>query len=192
MSRFTKISADVFNQIQIDAGVLLSTFDPTDPDEPADADIICATTGGITINCVPTYSDFGEDVDNVPPNMMEFKHLDGWDCNMSFSNIKLNPSGIALALGAATTTAATTTAPAKIVPNGELADTDFQDLWWVGDKVGGGAVAVCLKNALSTGGFVMTTTKNGKGSISMTVTGHVSIDAQDEMPMEFYDIAPAT
>jgi hypothetical protein len=41
---------------------------------------------------------------------------------------------------------------------------------------------------LSTGGLNIQTTKNGKGTNAITLTGHVSIDAQDTMPMEIYDI----
>jgi hypothetical protein len=50
-------------------------------------------------------------------------------------------------------------------------------------------VAVCLKNALSTGGFTIQTSKNGKGQVSVTLTGHVSITDQNTMPMEFYSEA---
>ena len=147
---------------------------------------------------MPTYSDFGEDVDNLPNNMKEFKHLDSWECTMAFTNIKFNSTNAVWALGAAdkTTTEATTgqnptRAYDKIVPRRSVQQTDFADLWWVGDKVNGGAFAVKLKNALSTGGMSIQTTKNGKGTYSMTLTGHVSIAAQDVMPMEFYDISPA-
>ena len=184
---FTKVSQDAFDALQMNAGVLLSNFDPTNPVEPQDADIICTTSGGINVTCAPTYSDFGEDVDNVPNNMMEFKHLDGWDCGMSFTSIKFNKAGIALALGAYEEEGTT-----KIKPRRDLDQGDFKDIWWVGDKTDGGAVAICLLNALSTGGFSMQTTKNGKGTISMSLTGHVSIEAQDVMPMEFYVLeAPA-
>jgi hypothetical protein len=41
-------------------------------------------------------------------------------------------------------------------------------------------------NALSTSGFTLQTTKNGKGTVSLEITGHVSINAQDVVPMEFY------
>ena len=47
---------------------------------------------------------------------------------------------------------------------------------------------VKLKNAVSTGGMNIQSTKNGKGTNQVTLTGYVSIDAQDEMPMEFYHI----
>ena len=69
MSRFTKIPQDTFSEIQVNAGVLLKTFDPANPTEPKDEDIICATTGGINASCVPTYSDMGSDVDNSPVNI---------------------------------------------------------------------------------------------------------------------------
>lgn len=183
MGMFTKISEDAFNQLQVDAGMLLSNFNPSSPAAPQDADIITATTGGINVSCVPTYSDYGEDVDNVPNNMKEFKHLDGWQCKMSTTALGTSEEVIKLSLGAADVDATTS----KITPRRDLEQTDFKDkLWWVGDKADGGMVAVCLKNALSTGGFSLQTTKNGKGQLSLEITGHVSISAQDVMPMEFY------
>lgn len=182
--KFTVIPQNTFDELQLDAGVLLNTFDPTNPVAPADSAIICATTGGINVSCVPTYSDLGEDVDNVPANMMELKNLDSWACTMSFTSLGTSPESIRLALGCADITAATS----KITPRRDLAQTDFADLWWVGDKADGGLVAVKLKNALSTGGFVLQTTKNGKGQVSFELTGHVSMSAQSVVPMEFYSL----
>lgn len=189
MGKFTQVSEDAFEALQLDAGVLLSKFDPATPTKPASEDIIATTTGGINAVCQPTYSDFGEDVDNVPNNMMEFKHLDGWGCRMSLTSIKFNGEGVKLALGASDTEVMESGVH-KITPRRDLKQTDFSDIWWVGDKANGGAAAIKLKNALSTGGFSMQTTKNGKGTIAMELTGHVSINAQDEMPMEFYIIEP--
>jgi len=182
MGMFTVIPQNTFNALQLDAGVLLKTFNPAAPAAPSDVDIICATTGGITVACVPTYSDFGEDVDNCPNNMKELKHLDGWECTMSTTSLGTSVELIRLALGAADITAAS----GKIVPRRDLEQTDFSDLWWVGDRADGGMVAVKLKNALSTGGFSLQTTKNGKGQITLEMTGHVSINDQNTMPMEFY------
>jgi hypothetical protein len=184
MGLFTVIPQDTFDGLQLDAGVLLKKFDPAKVAAPADEDIICATTGGINISCVPTYSDLGEDVDNCPVNTKELKHLDGWDCKMSFTALGTSPENIKLALGAATVSTT------KVTPNRDLKQADFSDIWWAGDRADGGVVAACLKNALSTGGFTLKTTKNGKGQVSVELTGHVSIEAQDTMPMEFYSIAP--
>ena len=183
----TKIPQNAFQALQLDAGVLLKTFTPATP-AITDEAIICATTGGIQVSCVPTYSDFAEDVDNAPVNLKEFKHLDGWECTMSTTSLGTSPELIRMALGAADITSATS----KITPRRDLAQTDFADLWWVGDRADGGLVAVKLINALSTGGFSLQTTKNGKGQISIELTGHVSIANQDVMPMEFYSLDPST
>ena len=186
MGKFTVIPQDTFTALQLDAGVLLKTFSPATAAAPSDEDIICATTGGIEVSCVPTYSDFGEDVDNCPNNMKELKHLDGWECKMSTTSLGTSPELIKLALGAADISGN------KITPRRDLKQTDFSDLWWVGDRADGGMVAVKLMNALSTGGFTLKTSKNGKGQISIEITGHVSIDAQSVVPMEFYSADPVT
>ena len=186
MGKFTVIPQDTFTALQLDAGVLLKSFNPATAAAPSDEDIICATTGGIEVSCVPTYSDFGEDVDNCPNNMKELKHLDGWECKMSTTSLGTSPELIKLALGAADVSGN------KITPRRDLEQTDFSDLWWVGDRADGGMVAVKLMNALSTGGFTLQTSKNGKGQISIEITGHVSLSAQSVVPMEFYSADPVT
>jgi len=185
MGQFTKIPQNTFESMQLDAGVLLNYFDPTNPSAP-DANIICATTGGINASCVPSYSDLGEDVDNCPNNMKELKKLDGWECKMSFTSLGTSKEGIRLALGAADIDVES----GAIKPRRDLKQTDFSSIWWVGDRADGGCVAIKLRDALSTGGFTLQTTKSGKGQTSVELTGHVSIDAQDVMPMEFYSMDP--
>lgn len=185
MGKFTVIKEDTFEALQLNAGVILKSFDPLNVQEPDDADIICATTGGITVSCVPTYSDLGSDVDNCPDNMKELKHLDGWECKMSFTSLGTDVEGMKLALGAADV------AGNKVTPRRDLKQEDFNSsIWWAGDRADGGCVAVEMKNVLSTGGFSLKATKSGKGQISVELTGHVSIDAQDVMPMVFYSIDP--
>ena len=183
MGRFTKIPQNAFAELQLDTGVLLKSFNPASP-EIVDSNILTATTGGITVNCAPTYSDFGEDVDNCPNNMKEFKHLDGWDCSIQTTSLGTSLELLRYALGAADITAGSN----KVAPRRTLSQSDFADLWWVGDKADGGFVAVKLINGLSTAGLSLTTSKNGKGNIGITLTGHVSISNQDAMPMEFYSI----
>ena len=65
MGKFTVIPQSTFEEMQLDAGVVLKKFTPSTPTAPEDADIVCPTTGGINISCVPTYSDMGEDVDHI-------------------------------------------------------------------------------------------------------------------------------
>lgn len=183
MGAFTRIPEDTFEGLQLDAGILLTTFDPASP-AVSDSDIICATTGGITVSCVASYSDLGEDVDNCPVNMMELKKLEGWDCKISFNALGTDVDTLKLALGAADK------AGNRVVPRRQLQQGDFATLWWVGDRADGGFVAVKLFNALSSAGLSLQTTKNGKGQLSVELTGHVSINAQNVVPMEFYSSDP--
>lgn len=186
MGRATVIPQNAFEGLQVEAGVLLKRFDPDNP-QILDSDIICATTGGFTVSCKPTYSDMGSDVDNVAPNMMELKHLDSWDCSAATTGLGTSPELIKMGLGAADIDANDSS---KIIPRRDLAQTDFASIWWVGDRADGGLVACQILNALSTDGFSLKTSKNGKGNVSLTITGHVSLDAQDVVPMVFYSIDP--
>lgn len=184
MGRFTRIPESTFKQIQTDAGILLNKFDPSGEQEVQEADIICATTGGITVAAVPTYSDMGEDVDNCPANLLELKHLDSWACTVEFTSLGTTPALLQLSLGAADIN------DKKVSPRVSLKTEDAKDIWWVGDRADGGFVAVCIKKALSTSGLSLKTTKNGKGQISVTLTAHTTVATQTEVPMEFYSVDP--
>lgn len=183
MGKFTKIPENTFKTLQIEAGVIASAFNP-DMAELDAKNIICATTGGITVAATPTFSDYGADVDNCPNNMMELKHLDSWEVSIQFTSLGTSPELLAMALGCADVNGN------KITPRAALNQSDFKSIWWIGDKANGGMVAAHLFNALSTAGLSLKTTKAGKGQISVTMTGHVSIDNQDVVPIEFYSTDP--
>lgn len=186
--RFTKIPTDTFKSLVINAGVILKEFDPANPTSDYDANIVGATSGGVNITAVPSFTDFGEDIDNCPKNMRELKKIDAWEVKMSGSFITLDADMTALLLAAADSTASSN----KVTPRTDLADADFNDLWFVGDysdKNGatkGGFVAIKVFNALSTGGFSLQSTDKGKAKIAFEFTGHVSINAQDVVPFEVY------
>lgn len=192
MANYAKISQATFEEIQFDAGNVLSDFDPATPATPDDEDIIAATTGGITITCQPQFSDWGEDIDNCPNNTKEMKHIDGYTCSIAFTDVRLNAQNVKRSVGAATITdPATGSATYTIKPKSKLEQTDFENaIWWVGPRAGGGGAAVKLINSLSTEGFSLKTMKNGKGQLSMTLTGHTSIVLQQDgtplVPIEFY------
>ncbi len=182
MGSFTRIPADTFKQIQTNAGILLYKFDPQNP-QVDDKDIICPTTGGVTIRAVPATSDQGEDVDNCPANLLELKQIDSWDCGLEFTSLGTSTRSIRLALGAADIDSED---PTHIIPRKNLKTTDAQDVWWVGDLAGGGMLAACVKKALSTSGFSLKTGKNAKGQTTVNLTGHVTVETQAEVPIELY------
>lgn len=183
---FTVITPEAFSELQVNAGVLLKSFNPASPAAPAAADIITATTGGIQATCKSTLEDWGSDVDNCPANMAEFQFVNGWECKLATTAIGSSPETIKLALGSA----AIVVADGKIVPRAKLNLSDFiSSIWWVGDRADGGFVAIELKNALSTGGFSLKTTKNGKGQLALELSGFFRLASQTEVPMVFYSIS---
>lgn len=177
---FDKVKASTFNELQVEAGVLLSTFNPATP-SIVDSNIIAATTGGISINCTSETSDWGEDIDNCPNNTKELIHVENFTCSISTTVLNVTEDVIKLALGAWTSATG-----GGIKPTNDLNNSHFRDLWWVGDRADGGMVAIHLLNALSTGGFQLQTSKNGKGTMAIELTGHVSISSPFDYPMEFF------
>ena len=183
--KYTKIPETTFQNIQLNAGVLLSSFNPESA-TVADASIIGATTGGINFTATPTYNDFGEDIDNCPKNMKELKKLDAWEISLSGTYVTVDANAVKSLVGAADVSGN------KITPRNDLKLTDFTDVWWVGDysdqngETNGGYVAIHMMNTLSTGGFAIKSSDNGKGNFAFTYTAHYSMSAQDTVPFEVY------
>ena len=186
--KFRKIPESTFKNIVLNAGVLLSSFTPATPTVD-DANILGATTGGINFTATPSFTDFGEDIDNCPKNMKELKKLDSWEVKLTGTFITSNTSLIALLMGAGDVGTSDTT---KVIPRVDVASADFKDLWFVcdySDKNGennGGFCAIKIINALSTGGFSMQSADKGKAQFSFEFTGHVSMSAQTVVPFEVY------
>ena len=178
--KFTKIAQDAFESMQIEAGCVLNKLDVSGTQEVQDADFVCSTSGGIEVSCKPTFTNFFDDVDNAPDNAIEGLEITGWDCTMAFTTNEANIATIKLALGVATNTGN------KIAPGFDGIKEAVKDIWWAGDRKDGGWVACCLKNALSKEGLTLKTTKKGKGQISCTLTGHVTLADPRTCPMEFY------
>ena len=183
--KYTKIPETTFQNLQLNAGVLLSAFNPESA-TVANESIIGATTGGVNFTATPTFSDYGEDIDNCPKNMMELKKLDSWEISMSGTYVTVDGNAVKSLVGAADVSGN------KITPRNDVLLSDFTDVWWVGDysdkngETNGGFVAIHMMNALSTGGFAIQTSDNGKGNFAFTYTAHYSMSAQETVPFEVY------
>lgn len=186
--KFTKIPEDTFKNIGINAGVLLGAFTPATP-TIEDANILGATSGGINFTATPTFTDFGEDIDNCPKNMKELKKLESWDIKLSGTLITMNPAVAARLMAAADVGTTDTT---KITPRTDIKSADFKDLWLVCDysdkngETNGGYCAIHILNALSTGGFSLQSVDKGKAQFAFEFTGHVSMSAQTVVPFEVF------
>lgn len=190
--KFTKVDENAFEQLQLNAGILVDEFTPS---TGVIGNILGATTGGISFSASPSFTDFGEDVDNVPNNMKEFKKLDGYDAHMTGNFLTCTAALAKMLVGAADIATGDNT---KVVPRNDLLAADFDEVWWVGDYsdqntgANAGYIAIHLLNALNTSGFSIQSTKNGKGQLAFDFQGHYSLDAQDTVPFEIYVKAGTT
>lgn len=186
--KYTKIPSDTFQKLQINAAIICNDFTPA-TGTVGESGQIGATTGGINFTATPTYTDFGDDIDNCPKNMKELKKLDSWEAKCSGTYVTLDTAVAKSLLGAADIG---TTDATKVTPRNDLAQADFDDIWIVGDysdkngDTNGGYVAIKLMNALSTGGFKLQTTDKAKGQMAFEYTAHYSMSAQDTVPFEIY------
>lgn len=194
MAKFTKIPEESFKTMQLNAGIILRTFEP-ETGTVTNSAIMGATSGGIKFSAVPTFVDQGEDVDNCPKNMMELKKLDTWDIKMSGTFVSAAAQAIKEMIAAADIKTATTLS--TITPRNDLKTEDFIDVWWVGDysddntEESGGFVAIHMMRSLNSGGFQLQSGDNAKGQFPFEYTAHYSMDTQEVVPFEVYVMAKA-
>lgn len=186
--KYSQLPADLFKHIQINAGVIATTFTP-DTGELQQSSIVGATSGGVSFTATPTFSDYGEDIDNCPKNMKELKRIDSWEAKATGTFVSVSSATAKLLAAAADVSGE------KITPRGTLKDSDFADLWVIGDyseinedgtKGKAGFIAIHLLNSLSTGGFQLQTGDKSKGQFSFEFMGHYSMDAPEKVPFEIY------
>lgn len=196
--KYTQVAADAFQKLQLNAGVLLTDFDPTSPPSKTTllSNIFAATSGGVSFATNPEYVDFGEDIDNVPPNTKQLKVLQSVNPVMS-GTLKTADTDVAKALMGAADVSGN-----KITPRSVLTDNDFiDDIWWVGDysdvnvdkaATGGGTagaagfMAIHMMNVLSTGGLQLQSNDDGKGDFEFELTAHYDLEDIDTLPYEVY------
>lgn len=192
MAKFTQIPTDTFKKLQLGAGLLATEFDPA-TGEVDKANIVGATSGGVSFEATPSFTDFGDDIDNCPKNTKELKRLDSWEAKMSGSFVTIDTKAAVSVIG---TAGVASDDPTKVVPRNSVDAKDFKDIWWVGDysdvnddgsSAGkAGFIAIKLINALSTGGFKVQTGDKAKGTFAFEYTGHYSIEHIDTVPFEIY------
>lgn len=192
MAKFTQIPTDTFKKLQLGAGLLATDFD-TATGKLTASNIVGATSGGVSFEATPSFSDFGEDIDNCPKNTKELKKLDGWDAKMSGSFVTMDTTAAVSVIGTAAVASDDRT---KVVPRNSVDANDFKDIWWVGDysdinedgtSAGkAGFIAIKLISALSTGGFKIQSGDKAKGTFEFEYTGHYSLENIDIVPFEIY------
>lgn len=188
--KYTKVSADVINGIQLNAGILCEGFDLTTGEY---TNIIGATTGGITASVVPTTSDFGEDIDNMKKNTYQLKRIDSWEARISGTFVSVGKNAIKKLIGANDLFEAeaqgATYKSISFLPREQYVSAEFSTIWWVGDyttnntEANGKYIAIRLDHAVNTAGFSIKTTDRAKGQFSFEFLAHYDLTSNN-IPFE--------
>lgn len=186
--QYTKVPGDTFENLQLNAGILVDGFEMSNG-VPTYTSIIGATGGGVTHATNPEFTDWGEDIDNIPNNTMELKRVKSYDATLSGTFKAITPTlmGMLIASGAVDSQDAT-----HYIPSHKLTTTDFKDIAWIGDysdKNDGttaGYLIVVLHNTLNTTGFQIQSNDDGKGDFAFEFHAHYSIKTPDTPPFEYY------
>lgn len=182
---YTQIPVNTFEELVLNAGIMVDSFTPN---TGVIGNIIGATTGGLQFSAVPSFTDFGEDIDNCPKNTKELMQTNDWEITSSGTLLTVNASNVARLAALADVASVTgSTGLSKITLRKDIdIENDFKDVWIIADYGKGGFIAIHMKSTLSTGGFSIQTTDKGKGQFAFTFKAHYSIDAQDDVPCEIF------
>ena len=183
--KFTQVASDALEKLTLNAGVLLTEFDPSTGTLDR-TKIIGATSGGTSFEATPEWADYGDDIDNVPANTKELKVLQSVSVKLSTTLKTIDSPAAKMIMAAADISGD------KITPRADLLPDDFNDIWIVADyseyhgDTKGGFVAIHVINALSTGGFKMQSNNKGKADFDVEFMGHYSITDMSVLPYEIY------
>lgn len=181
--KFSRVPTNLMQAMQINSGILVDSFTPS---TLTIGNILAATGGGVTWDPKPNFKDFGEGIDNLPPNTWQMKrlthyepHLTGTFKSFTADDVRRLQPGSAIAAN-------------HIVPGSDLTADDFDDVWLLGDysdKNSGdtaGYVAIHLKNAMNVLGFRIKTNDKDKADIAFDFQGHYDLNDIDDVPFDFY------
>lgn len=185
---FTGLTANTKKYLQLDAGAIYKNFVVgTDTPSTASAKLIGATEGGATIAIVPEVRQIA--VDGAKGPTKGFEVIDSWTATLSANIKEVSAAAIQLALGASTSSTPTSpTGFTKVVPDSEIADSDYlTNITWIG-KISGSddPIMIVLKNALCMNGFNFTVQDKGEGNVPCVFTAHYDVADLDAVPVEFY------
>lgn len=189
----TGLRRETFENLQLNAGVLLKNFDLTDiatADALKTAIIaarsdatkwIGATRGGGTFTA--TREMRTPEIDGLRYPFIGGRFVDSVDANLTATLVEITAQNIKAALGSVDID--TSTATKTVITMHTAIDTaDYvSNLVWVGDISDGRYVAIELYNALNTADFSLTFSDKSEGTIPLEMHAHQS-DVMD------YDTAP--
>lgn len=201
----TALRADTFNNLQLNAGILLKnlSYDSvTDATalKTAIANIISggsnpigtligATRGGGTFTV--TRETRTPEIDGMRYGFKGSDFVDSADAYLSTTLVEITPQNMQDLLSAGTT-ATPSGKKTTVKMSTAIGTSDYlTNICWVGDLADGQLVLICLKNAINTADFTFTYTDKGEGTLAAEFHARqANVGDYDYAPFEvvFFDL----
>lgn len=177
----TGLRPETFMNLQLNAGVFLKNFDYSAFTDAAQleeailaaledgAEILGATVGGGTFQCVPTIRNIEADGMRYP--IVGSTVNDMWTVKLTGTMKEITPGTFKDALAAADLTENGNVKKLKV--RTDILPTDYiSNLCWVGDTSDQGFVLINLDNVINLTGANFTFTDKGEGTLPFEFQGH--------------------
>lgn len=189
---YTGLTTKTKKHLLLGAGAFFKNFlVGTDTYESAVAGgkLLGATQGGGEFSAVATFRQIP--VDGAVGDIKDLEDIERWDVTMNATMLEVTKQTVALALGSATITTMTGTAPYnKIVGNNGLSSGDFNNITWCGCLLGETKpMLIQIDNALCTNGLNLSMTDGEEGKIALEFRGFydaVDTGAEPVAPFSIY------
>ena len=181
MKIFTGVTSTTKQNLQLGAGVITTEY--TAGVAISEDSIIGATRGGGSFTATPTIRQV--EADGLPTNTKGFELIDDWVITLQSTLIEFKKESLLLALGGGAKTTEEDQV-IKITATNEVADTDYKNVFWIGNLADGRKAVIMVKNALSLAGLNFTITNKGEGTYPLNLTGHYDVSDTETAPFEVW------
>lgn len=189
----TALRADTFDNLQLNAGIVLKDFDYSliTSATALKTAIGTAITAGKSLGATRGGGSFNvtrerrtPDIDGMRYPFIGSEFVDSSDAYLSTTLVEITPDNLKVALGSGVSTKSGNVTTIKM--NTAYDDGDYlTNICWVGDLADGRFVLICLKNALNTADLQLTYADKDEGTLSVEFHAHQEdVDDYDEAPFE--------
>lgn len=189
---YTGLTTKTKKHLLLGAGAFFKNFlvgTDTYASAVAGGKLLGATQGGGEFSAVATFRQIP--VDGAIGDIKDLEDIERWDVTLSATMLEVSKQTVQLALGSATITTMTGTAPYnKIVGNNGLSSGDFQNITWCGCLLGEEKqMLIQVDNALCTNGLNLSVQDGEEGKIALEFHGFydaVDTGAEPVAPFAIY------
>lgn len=199
----TALTANALNNVQLNAGVFLYGFDPSEHTSAqallTAIDTAISNKGESGAKCLGVTRGGGRfnisrETRDIPADGVRYKWkgstvCDSVDPYLSTTLLELTPENLKIALGASTKSAFGTSGT-KLTINTDIKEADYiENLCWCGDIADGSIIVVHFPSAINTADFALNFSDKGEGELAVEFHGvqnSVEDTADDQAPCVVY------